>query len=192
MPIQFSPEIIQLRSDVEKYVGCTLSSPSDFQWLVQQIWSKQHTILSISTIKRIWGYVQSDGSPRLSTLNTLSQFIGYADWNAYLVNLEQRGDNESDMFQGEGISTSSLQPDDRIEVCWRPNRKCVFRYLGNNHFMVEMSKNAKLNIGDQFNTPTFMLGRPMYLDNIILPDGTSTSYVAGKKHGILSVKKISD
>ena len=49
-----SPEIIQLRSDIEKQLGQTLHSPADFQCLIQQIWNKQHTILSLSTIKRLW------------------------------------------------------------------------------------------------------------------------------------------
>ena len=187
-----SPEIIQLRSDIEKQLRQTLSSPADFQWLIQQIWNKQHTILSLSTIKRLWGYVPSNGVPRLSTLNTLSQFLGYADWNAYLVALEQRGGNESAMFQGEGISVSALQPNDRIEVCWQPNRRCVFCYLGNNQFVVEESKNAKLHIGDRFSAATFMVGNPMYLDNLLLSDGTCTSYVAGKRHGLTSVTTLNN
>ena len=185
-----SPEIIQLRSDIEKLLGQTLSSPADFQWLIHQIWDKQHTILSLSTIKRLWDYVPSNGMPRLSTLNTLSQFLGYADWNAYLVALEQRGGNESAMFQGEGISSSALQPNDRIEVCWQPNRKCVFCYLGNNQFVVEESINAKLHTGDLFNAATFIVGHPMYIDNLLCSDGSRSSYVAGKRHGLTSVNLI--
>ena len=187
-----SPEIIQLRSDVEKLLGQSLHSPADFQWLIQQIWDKQHTVLSLSTIKRLWGYVPSNGVPRLSTLNTLSQFIDYADWNAYLVALEQRGGNESTMFQGEGICTSALQTGDKIEVCWQPNRRCIFCYLGKNQFVVEESKNAKLHIGDRFSAATFMVGHPMYLDNLLLSDGTCTSYVAGKTNGLTSVIKLNN
>lgn len=185
-----SPEILCLCRDIEQHFGQQLQSPADFKLLLQQIWEKQHAVLSLSTIKRLWGYVASNGTPRLSTLNTLSQFLGYADWNAYLVALEQRGGNESAMFQGEGISSSVLQPNDRIEVCWQPNRKCVFCYLGNNQFVVEESKNAKLHIGDRFSAATFMVGNPMYLDNLLLSDGTCTSYVAGKTNGLISVKKI--
>ena len=185
-----SPEIIQLRSDVEKLLGQSLHSPADFQWLIQQIWNKQHTILSLSTIKRLWGYVPSNGVPRLSTLNTLSQFLGYADWNAYLVALEQRGGNESAMFQGEGISVSALQPNDRIEVCWQPNRRCIFCYLGKNQFVVEESINAKLHTGDLFNAATFIVGHPMYIDNLLCSDGSRSSYVAGKRHGLTSVNLI--
>ena len=60
-------------------------------------------MLSLSTIKRVWGYVESSGAPRISTLNTLAQFLDYADWNAYLVALEQRKESESGMFMGEGV-----------------------------------------------------------------------------------------
>lgn len=190
MSASFSPEIIQLRNDVEKHIGRTLQSPADFQWLIQQIWDQQHTILSLSTIKRFWGYVESNGLPRLSTLNTLTQFLGYADWNAYLVSLEQSGGNESAMFQGEGISAAMLLTNDRIEVRWQPNRKCVFRYLGDNQFIVEESMNAKLQPGDLFHAVIFMVGHPMYLDHLRLSDGTITSYVAGKHKGLTSVIRI--
>ena len=185
-----SPEIQCLRSDLEQRVGQQLQSPADYQLLIQQIWEKNHAVLSLSTIKRLWGYVESNGAPRLSTLNTLAQFLGFTDWNAYLVALEQRGGTESAMFTGEGIQTADLQAGGRIAVAWQPNRQCTFRYIGDNQFIVEESKNAKLQQGTTFSAARFMIGQPMYLDNILLADGTHTSYVAGKRHGLTSVNLI--
>ena len=187
-----SPEIKCLRSDLEQRVGQQLQSPADFQLLIQQIWEKNHAVLSLSTIKRLWGYVESNGEPRLSTLNTLAKFLDFADWNAYLVALEQRGGTESAMFTGECIQTADLQVGDRIAVAWQPNRQCIFRYLGDNQFVVEESKNAKLQRGTTFSAARFMIGQPMYLDNILLADGTHTSYVAGKRHGLTSVIKLNN
>lgn len=187
-----SPEIQCLRSDLEQRVGQQLQSPADFQLLIQQIWEKQHAVLSLSTIKRLWGYVESNGEPRLSTLNTLAKFLDFADWNAYLVALEQRGGTESAMFTGEGIQTADLQAGDRIAVAWQPNRQCTFRYIGDNQFVVEDSKNAKLQQGTTFSAARFMIGQPMYLDNILLADGTRTSYVAGKRNGLTSVIKLNN
>ena len=187
-----SPEIKCLRSDLEQRVGQQLQSPADFQLLIQQIWEKNHAVLSLSTIKRLWGYVDSNGAPRLSTLNMLAQFLGFTDWNAYLVALEQRGGSESAMFTGEGIQTSDLQAGDRIAVAWQPNRQCIFRYLGDNQFVVEESKNAKLQRGTIFSAARFMIAQPMYLDNILLADGTRISYVAGKRNGLISVTKINN
>ena len=187
-----SPEIQCLCHDIEQHFGQQLQSPADFQLLLQQIWEKQHAVLSLSTIKRLWGYVASNGTPRLSTLNTMAQFLGFADWNAYLVALEQRGGIESALCTGEGIQTADLQAEDRIVVAWQPNRQCTFRYLGENQFVVEDSTNAKLQQGTTFSAARFMIGQPMYLDNILLADGTHTSYVAGKSHGLTSVTKINN
>lgn len=190
--MKHSPEIKSLRSDLEQRVGQQLQSPADFQLLIQQIWEKNHAVLSLSTIKRLWGYVESNGAPRLSTLNTLAQFLGFTDWNAYLVALEQRGGTESAMFTGEGIQTADLQAGGRIAVAWQPNRQCIFRYIGDNQFIVEESKNAKLQQGTTFSAARFMIGQPMYLDNILLADGSRTSYVAGKRNGLTSVTKINN
>ena len=187
-----SPEIKCLRSDLEQRVGQQLQSPADFQLLIQQIWEKNHAVLSLSTIKRLWGYVESNGAPRLSTLNTLAQFLGFTDWNAYLVALEQRGGTESAMFTGEGIQTADLQAGDKVAVAWQPNRQCTFRYLGDNQFVVEESKNAKLQRGTIFSAARFMISQPMYLDNILLADGTRTSYLAGKRNGLTSVIKLNN
>lgn len=186
----YSPEIIQLRNDIEQHIGLKLQSPNDFQQLIQQIWSTQHRILSLSTVKRLWGYVESNASPRISTLNILSQFLSYTDWNAYLVALEQRTESESALFEGEGIRSTELTEGDLVEVSWLPNRMCIFRYLGNNHFVVEEVKHAKLHVGDTFNAVAFVIGKPMYLDQLALQDDTITSYVAGKKNGITNVKVI--
>lgn len=185
-----TPEIIALRKDIEQYIGRSLQSPSDFEYLIDRIWQKQHQVFSLSTIKRVWGYVSSNGQPRLSTLNTLSRFLGYDDWNAYLTALEQRTENESDIFKGEGICTADLSVNDLIRVSWLPNRQCTFRYLGNNRFEVTESIHAKLQIGDTFDAIAFIIGKPMYLDNLKRQDETTTSYIAGKKNGITSVRKL--
>ena len=187
-----SPEIKCLRSDLEQRVGQQLQSPADFQLLIQQIWEKNHAVLSLSTVKRLWGYVESNGAPRLSTLNTLAKFLDFTDWHAYLVSLEQRGGIESAMFMGEGIQTSELKKGDLIAVTWQPNRQCTFRYLGDNQFVVEESKNAKLQRGTTFSAARFMIGQSMYLDNVLLADGTRTSYVAGKHNGLTSVIKLNN
>ena len=186
----YTPEIIALRKDIEQHLGLTLHTPTDFQLLIQRIWNEQHTILSLSTIKRLWGYIDSSARPRISTLNTLSQFLGYTDWNAYLAALELRSETESNLFKGEGISSKDLAINDLVQVSWLPNRQCTFRYLGCNRFEVLESIHAKLQVGDTFETIAFIIGKPMYLDHLQRQDGTKTSYVAGKKNGLLTVQQV--
>lgn len=180
-----APEIATLRMDIEREVKRKIRTPYDFEFLAGVIWERLHENISPTTLKRLWGYIDGADTTRRTTLCLLSQFLGYADWEAYAESLTRRTDIESTAFEGEGIHIEDLQCGDIIEVTWLPNRRCLFRYEGNAHFVVEDSENSKLHKGDTFDTACFLIGKPMYLDNV-----HGASYVAGSKNGLNSVKKI--
>lgn len=187
-----APEISTLRMDIEYEVKRKIRTPYDFEFLAGVIWERLHENISPTTLKRLWGYIDGADTTRRTTLCLLSQFLGFADWEAYVASLATRTDIESAAFEGEGIRINDLQPGDRVEVTWLPNRRCVFRYEGEAHFMVEEAANAKLHAGDTFDTTCFLVGKPMYLDNLQRDEVPSTkesvSYVAGSKNGLNSVK----
>ena len=60
-----------------------MRTPKDFDYLSEQIFAKVHQTVSPTTLKRMWGYLSETAAPRLSTLNILSQFIGYDNWDAF-------------------------------------------------------------------------------------------------------------
>ena len=191
---KYSPEIATLRMDIEREVKRKIRTPYDFEFLAGVIWERLHENLSPTTLKRLWGYIDGADTTRRTTLCLLAQFLGFADWETYLASLATRTDIESAAFEGEGIHIDDLQKGDRVEVTWLPNRRCVFRYEGEAHFVVEESENAKLHVGDTFDTACFLIGKPMYLDNVqrnniqCMKEGFS--YVAGSKHGLNSVRKL--
>lgn len=189
-----APEIATLRMDIEREVKRKIRTPYDFEFLAGVIWERLHENLSPTTLKRLWGYIDGADTTRRTTLCLLAQFLGFADWEAYEASLATRTDIESAAFEGEGIHIDDLQKGDRVEVTWLPNRRCVFRYEGEAHFFVEEAENAKLHVGDTFETACFLLGKPMFLDKLQRDEVPNTkegfSYVAGSKHGLNSVKKI--
>ena len=180
---KYSPEIATLRMDIEREVKRKIRTPYDFEFLAGVIWERLHENLSPTTLKRLWGYIDGADTTRRTTLCLLAQFLGFADWETYLASLATRTDIESAAFEGEGIHIDDLQKGDRVEVTWLPNRRCVFRYEGEAHFVVEESENAKLQVGDSFDAACFIIGKPMYLDNIY-----GVSYVAGSKNGLNTVE----
>ena len=199
---KFSPEIATLRMDIEHEVKCKIRTPYDFEFLAGVIWERLHENISPTTLKRLWGYINGADTTRRTTLCLLAQFLGFADWEAYQASLATRSDIESAAFEGEGIHINDLQQGDRVEVTWQPNRRCVFRYEGDARFVVEAAENAKLHTGDTFDTACFLIGKPMYLDNIqkgesklqsdkVPSTREGYSYVAGSKHGLNSVCKLS-
>lgn len=183
-----SPEVMQLRLDVEKRFGGRLCSPSDFDMLSMEVWNKTHDNLSSSTLKRLWGYVDSGETVHRTTLTILTRYLGYADWDDYLSYLAFTGGVESHSFPGEGIRVDDLHVGDRLLLSWLPNRKCVVRYLGDLSFVVEQQENSKLLPGDRFDAAFFFVGQPMYLDRLVRCNMPTTSYVAGSKHGLHSVE----
>ncbi|PIQ48404.1 MAG: hypothetical protein COW03_10280 [Cytophagales bacterium CG12_big_fil_rev_8_21_14_0_65_40_12] len=53
----------------------------EFQLLSYRIFEETRVRLSITTLKRVWGRVNYESDPSISTLNTLALFIGYENWN---------------------------------------------------------------------------------------------------------------
>ena len=100
------------------------------------------------------------------------------------------------LLKAKAIHLDDLLPGDRVEVTWLPNRRCVFRYEGEAHFIVVESENAKLKAGDSFDAACFLIGKPMYLDNVQRRNTQGAkegiSYVAGSKNGLNSVKLADD
>jgi len=54
----------------------------DYEYLSELIYQKTNTLLSVSTLKRIWAE-EVKTIPHLNTLNVLAQFAGYDDWFDY-------------------------------------------------------------------------------------------------------------
>ena len=58
----------------------------DFELLVEEIYRVTGTNLSLTTLKRIWGKVDYQSQPSISTLNVLAQYLGYVHWRDYQNN----------------------------------------------------------------------------------------------------------
>ncbi|MDY8137625.1 hypothetical protein [Aquimarina sp. 2201CG5-10] len=51
--------------------------------LSDKIQQHTHVLLSPTTLKRVWGKVNYDSAPSISTLNTLAQFAGFLNWRDF-------------------------------------------------------------------------------------------------------------
>lgn len=81
--------IAQLREAMEKKAGRQMHTPKDFDFLSESIFETLHQKVSATTLKRLWGYLQESSAPRVSTLDLLAQYVGYADWESFCNQEEQ-------------------------------------------------------------------------------------------------------
>lgn len=173
-----------LKVCVEKVLGKKLVTPKDYDFLSEHIFSRLHVMISATTIKRLWGYLKENTSPRLATLDVLSKFVGYKDWNEFCSSVSCEDTVQSDIIISRSLSVEQLKFGDKVLVTWLPDRKCIFEFCGGNDFKVILAENSKIKIGATFKCSFYIEGEPLFIDNLIQDGMPPTSYVAGKINGI--------
>ena len=183
-----SPEIHQLKKQLENRMNRKMKTPNDFIFLSGVIWDSTHETISPTTLKRLWGYIDGADHTRDSTLDILSRSLGFRDWEAFLKSIGK--DSGSDLVVSRHIRTEELSEGDLVYVSWKPNRRCTFRYLGDSIFIVEKSENSKLKKGDTFSASLFILNEPLYLDNLVQGSNPPMTFVVGNKDGLCELERI--
>lgn len=185
-------ELDNLRNDIRKHAGFQnkILSPSDFNHLQQAIKAKlPQAAINAKTLKRFFGYDQVNETSyiRLYTLDVLSQYVGFENWNVYLEHVHLSEGNGSGEFICEQINTDNLQIGNIFQIAWQPNRKSTLKYLGNQQFEIIETENSKWQVGDRFQCRHFIKGKPLYVDNLTDKNGIlkSKMYMVGENEGII-------
>lgn len=188
------PEYNEIRRMVEETLGRKIETPKDFELLAQQIFIRTNVLLSVSTLKRFWGYVakqdETRGEMRKSTLNTFANYVGYTDWDAFCQEgIAAAEADASSLFYGQKyLDVNSLYPGDTLLIIWKPNRKVTVRYSGNYVFVVIANENSKLSVGDTFKCHLFVEHQPLVVVDLLHNGLPPCGYTCGKKDGILFQK----
>lgn len=183
-----SPEIYELKKQLENRLRRKMKTPSDFIFLSGVVWERTHETISPTTLKRLWGYIDGADETRSSTLDILSRTLGFEDWEAFMDSVRQ--DNGSNPVLSPHVSVNDLVPGDRVSVSWKPDRRCVFRYLGDAKFIVEKADNSKLKEGDTFSTTLFILNEPLYLSQLVQDGKPPVAFVVGNRDGLCEIERI--
>ncbi|WP_416445741.1 hypothetical protein ACH3O9_07195 [Leeuwenhoekiella sp. A16] len=68
-------------------------STQDYEKLGLNIQSKTGVLLSVSTLKRLWGRVNHSSRPSHSTLNTLAKYLDFDDWAEFAKSQNKESEN---------------------------------------------------------------------------------------------------
>ena len=82
------PELSFLLSEVEKKYGRRVATSTDFESLSVVIEMSVGELISSSTLKRLWGYVSLNPTPRIATLDVLARFVGYRNFKEFCEGLK--------------------------------------------------------------------------------------------------------
>ena len=177
-----------LRQMVEESVSRKMKSPADFQFLTGVIQERCRETLGVTTLKRIWGYVDGYDTTRFSTLSILARCVGFHDWDDFVKNHNRNGES-SNMVLGRALYASNIAMNELLAIFWAPDRRVQLQHLGEGQFKVIQSENSKLKANDSFHCSCFIIGQPLYLDNFVRDDNPPTLFVVGNKGGLTNVER---
>ena len=183
------PEIHVLLMQVETRFG-SVSRSTDFDNLSEDIENATSELLSASTLKRLWGYVNYLSNPRIYTLDVLSRYIGYKDFGNFCSQIHKDPQFVSGFLSEDSLVAETLNKGDLVRVGWNPDRVVLLEYLGDNRFEVREVQNASLYVGDRFTLPAIVKGFPMYIPHIERGGKQTPMYVAGYRDGITLIKRL--
>ena len=111
--------------DIEKAINKEVRTPKDFEELRECIYKRLHLMVSPTTLKRIWGYLNDNVQTRSSTLDILAQYIGYSNFRDYVNNKAkyQEEIQSSPVISRKLNVQDELSVNDKLLLTWPPNRQ---------------------------------------------------------------------
>lgn len=183
-------EISLLKTKVEQVLSKKMRFPSDFDFLSGVIWDRTHESVSSSTLKRIWGYVGKSIDARESTLDIISRFLNYKNWDDFVSRANSPLSCQSGLTYAPTIRTQDLQVSQKIELQWAPDRRCVIEYMGGSRYKVLISENTSLQVDDTFCCGVFVLHEAALLDRFVSNFSEPVNYIIGSQSGLSQLRLV--
>lgn len=176
-----------LKERVKNVSGLPMRVRGDFDELSVRVKRQTGVQVSSTTLRRFFGYQESEGNNSPGTLNVICQYVGYRDIVEFSEALKTDRDGSSSEFLEclKVLASKELDRGDRLRIVWAPDRSMVVRYEGGGEvFTVEESANGKLQKGDSFHCLQFVLGEPLYCKFVLRQGLPPVDYVCGRNGGI--------
>ena len=70
--------------DISNKAGLLLDRAGDFESLSSNVYKETGRTIGITTLKRLFNYIQDDRKASEYTLNTIAIYLGFDNWKTYL------------------------------------------------------------------------------------------------------------
>lgn len=162
--------------------------PSDCEALAGDILHVTKQTISTSTLKRIFGFIAGSKEPRLYTLDVLSQYLGYINWDNYIE--KQLNIDNSGFITINQVEIEKLSPNSLVEIFYAPDSKLVLNYKTNFEFEIKQSINSKLQEKDLLRIYNIVKNYPLIINSVIRNNVNLGAYKAAKISGVTEINII--
>ena len=178
----------QAKLFIERKLGKNISSPHDCSILMYDIKSVTGESVGLNTLKRMFGFIESNRVTRLSTLDVMARYAGFRSWAEVLTAIGMEGDSgfedSDDEFYSDELPVKAI-----VEFEYNPDRRVVLMHEDEeDKYVVIESINSKLRRDDVVFIKYFLLHYPLYADNVIRDGKMMGKFTAGKTTGLTRIE----
>lgn len=175
-----------IKKEIENKFGKEIRYPTDCEALAAAVLSETGQSISVTTLKRMYGFTQGKHEPRLYTLDVLAKYLDCANWDVFCEKFA-RIDN-SEFFNADILEVATLKNNTVIEVKYDPQRSLRLKYKGDFFFIVVESENSKILKGDQLKMQVLVRHFPLIISAVIRDGKELGRFIAGKVSGLTEIR----
>ncbi len=173
---------------VREKVGLDMSRSSDFDTLSQAIRDQTHENLGINTLKRLFGFKTEKVVPRLSTMDIIAQYLGFADYDSMISDLGEEADI-SLFTPVDCVEVQDLEKGTQLRISYDPNRVFFLTYIGDFNFIVNEAEGShNIRRGDLLTITQLAVGHRFVVAHVVRDGEDLGSYESAKFRGLKSVE----
>lgn len=173
-----------------KKAGLTANSSALGERLAEAIMKETGEAIGINTLKRLLGLYCDERKPHRYTLDTVAHYLGSKTYSRLLEDLKKGNSGFCLMEDVEQVRAEQLQEGSVVLVTYAPDRELEFRYEGDNMFVVDVSVNSKLQVGDRCQITDMVTGFPLQVLSVERDGKLLGRFIAGEKQCGITIKAI--
>lgn len=150
--------------------------------------------LSETTLKRMLGLVGESSperhrTPHVSTMDILAKWLGYENYRELLKEIGENNYSSEFAFM-DSIDVNELEVGTQMQLKWEPSRIIVITYCGEDLFIINESRNSKLQKGDKIKLTHLVLGQELLVKEVWRGERLLGPYRGAKDGGLTSIEII--
>lgn len=173
---------------IEARFGQEITESKQCVALAQHIFDVTHQCFSNTNAKRMFGLTSDPVKHhQASTMDIIAHYLGYADRRELAHALGNTDDIS--MFEPiDEVDFDTLCAGEQIQISYNPDRLLTLTYMGDNWFIINESKNSKLQQGDRLRIMQIAKGFELLVSDVERKGRGLGTYHAAKDGGITSIE----
>jgi hypothetical protein len=179
---------IVIKEKIENKFNSPIRYSKDCDLLAAAISLETRSKISGSTMKRLFGIIPTKHNPSLYTLDVLSTYLGYANYdeliNEFRTHLEPLRSNLKE------LNSSEITPRLKFKVSYDKKFYITLERLENQSLCISESNDSRWKKDDLIEFKRILINYPLFIDNYIRLGVTKGEVIVGKVLGVRTIENV--